>query len=69
MNPIVKLTKQGVRDLDSGRKRIRVVAPDQAPAEVAEIGAQPDLSLEGAPVVGAVDVVDATAAATAASAG
>lgn len=34
MNPVVKLTKQGVRDLDSGRKKTRVApAEEAAPAE------------------------------------
>lgn len=38
MNPVVKLTKQGVRDLDSGRKRIRTAPAEDARDEGAPSG-------------------------------
>jgi hypothetical protein len=65
MNPIVKLTKQGVRDLDSGRKRVRAVVPEQAPTEAAGTDAPPEPSLEESPAVGEDERVDDTAAASA----
>ena len=55
MNSIVKLTKQGVRDLDSGRKKIRVVAPVLAADEVAGIDAELGTSGDGTSVIGPAD--------------
>jgi hypothetical protein len=65
MNPIVKLTKQGVRDLDSGRKRIRTVAPAEPPAEVAGTDVPPEQSLEESPAVDTDDGAEANRAAAA----
>jgi hypothetical protein len=65
MNPIVKLTKQGVRDLDSGRKRVRAVVPEQAPAEADGTDAPAELTLQESPAVGEGERLDDTAAASA----
>ena len=55
MTSIVKLTKQGVRDLDSGRKKIRVVAPVLENDEAAHIAAEADLKGEEPRVVAPQD--------------